>query len=77
MVEFEELILKLSSNLEPQVLANYLFDLATSFHKYYAHYKIINEDTELTDARIILIESIKIVLRNGLTILGISCPSRM
>ena len=77
MVEFEELILKLSSNLEPQVLANYLFDLATTFHKYYAHCKIINEDTELTDARIILIESIKIVLRNGLTILGISCPSRM
>ena len=77
MIEFEELILKLSTNLEPQILANYLFELAGSFHKYYAHHKIINEDAELTDARISLIECIKIVLRNGLTILGISCPSRM
>jgi arginyl-tRNA synthetase len=77
MVEFEELILKLGSNLEPQILANYLFDLATSFHKYYAHHKIISDNAELSVARIYLINCIRIVIRNGLTILGIGCPKKM
>jgi arginyl-tRNA synthetase len=77
MVEFEELILKLGSNLEPQILANYLFDLATSLHKYYAHHKIISDNAELSVARIYLINCIRIVIRNGLTILGIGCPKKM
>ena len=77
LVEFEELIVKLKEKLEPQILANYLFDLATLFHKYYAHHKIINENEELSNARITLIQAIQIVIRNGLDILGISHPERM
>jgi len=78
LIEFEDLILKLSENLEPQLLANYLFNLATKFHKYYSTCRIINDDNyELTKSRLYLIKAIKITLSNGLDILGISCPERM
>ena len=78
LIEFEELILKLSKNLEPQLLTNYLFDLASQFHKYYATCRIIdNENKQLTQSRIFLIKSVKTILSNGLNILGISCPKRM
>ena len=78
LIEFEELILKLSKNLEPQILTNYLFDLATKFHKYYATCRIVNEsEDELTQSRLYLINAIRITLSNGLNILGISSPERM
>ena len=78
LIEFEDLILKLSKNLEPQLLANYLFDLATKFHKYYPTCRIINDtDDELTKSRLYLITAIKTTLSNGLSILGISNPERM
>ena len=78
LIEFEDLILKLSANLEPQLLANYLFNLATKFHKYYSTCRIINDDNyELTKSRLYLIKAIKITLSNGLDILGISSPERM
>ena len=78
LIEFEELILKLSKNLEPQILTNYLFDLATKFHKYYATCRILNEsENELTQSRLYLINAIRITLSNGLNILGISNPERM
>ena len=78
LIEFEELILKLSKNLEPQILTNYLFDLATKFHKYYATCRILNEgENELTQSRLYLINAIRITLSNGLNIVGISSPERM
>jgi len=78
LIEFEDLILKLSENLEPQLLANYLFNLATKFHKYYSTCRVINDDNdELTKSRLYLIKAIKITLSNGLGILGISNPERM
>jgi len=77
LIEFEDLILKLSSNSEPQLLANYLFELAGNFHKYYATTRIINDDINLTKARIQLIKAVQIIIKNGLEILGISQPERM
>ena len=77
LIEFEELIIKLIDLNEPQILANYLFDLASLFHKYYAKNRIITDNLELSSARIILIKAIQIVLKNGLEILGISHPNRM
>ena len=78
LIEFEDLILKLSEDLEPQLLANYLFNLAAKFHKYYSTCRIINDDNdELTKSRLYLINAIKITLSNGLNILGISSPDRM
>ena len=75
--DFEELILKIKKSMEPQNLATYLHELSSMFHKYYAKHRIINNDLELSKARIILINSIAITIKNGLEILGISAPKRM
>ena len=77
LINFEELIKKLLDSNEPQMLANYLYELSALFHKYYAHNRIIQENMELTKARIVLIKAIQIVIKNGLKILGISSPDKM
>ena len=75
--EFPEIIERAHYSLEPQTVANYLHELATIFHRYYAQEKVITDDKELTAARLILVESTRIVFLNGLTLLGISAPERM
>jgi len=82
-----ELIKKLSSlkgvvrksalTWKPHLLTTYLYDLASSFHKYYTVHRVITEDKELTKARLMLIDCTKIVLLNTLRILGISAPESM
>ena len=63
--------------LEPQTIATYLYDTANNFHKFYSDCRVITDDKELTKSRIALIQAVKIVLSNGLAILGITAPERM
>ncbi len=63
--------------LEPQIIANYLQTLAAQFHKFYGTCKVITEDKGLTQSRLGLILSTKIILSTGLSILGISAPEKM
>jgi arginyl-tRNA synthetase len=63
--------------LEPQTIATYLYDTANNFHKFYSDCRVITHDEELTKSRIALIQAVKIVLSNGLAILGITAPERM
>ena len=77
MVRFPEVIDIAYENLEPQYIANYLQQLASFFHKFYSHCKVITNDADLTNTRIQLIKAVKIILSNGFNILGISSPERM
>ena len=77
MVRFPEIIDIAYENLEPQHIANYLQQLASYFHKFYSQCKVINDNKDLTYARIRLIKSVKIILNNGFNILGIHSPERM
>jgi arginyl-tRNA synthetase len=77
MIEFKD-IMELSKNsLEPMHLANYLYRLATAFHKFYSVHRVVTEDMELSKARLQLIDAVKIILANGLDILGVTAPERM
>ena len=62
---------------EPQVLLEYLRELATDFHSYYNHYRFLVDDEQLRNARLILITAVKHILFNGLTMLGASAPESM
>ena len=78
LLKFPELIEKSSDSLEPQNISNYLMELSSNFHSYYAKERVVDlENKKLTEARIYLINSIRIVIRNGLQILGISHPEKM
>ncbi|HZK12329.1 MAG TPA: arginine--tRNA ligase [Atribacterota bacterium] len=73
----KEVVRKSALTWKPHLLTTYLYDLASSFHKYYTVYRVIAEDTELTKARLILIDCTRVVLLNALKILGISTPESM
>jgi arginyl-tRNA synthetase len=73
----KEVVKKSALTWKPHLLTTYLYDLASSFHKYYTVYRVITEDKELTKARLILIDCTRIVLLNALKILGISAPESM
>ena len=73
----KEVVRKSALTWKPHLLTTYLYDLASSFHKYYTVHRVITEDTELTKARLILIDCTRIVLLNTLKILGISAPESM
>ena len=77
LYEFPEIMKKTLNTLEPQSIANHLHDIASEFHKFYAKCRVITDDIELTKSRIHLIKSVKIVLANGLNILGIQAPEKM
>ena len=74
---FKEVVKKSALTWKPHLLTTYLYDLASSFHKYYTVHRVITIDKELTKARLILIDCTRIVLLSALKILGISTPESM
>jgi arginyl-tRNA synthetase len=63
---------------EPHRITYYLQELAGVFHSYYYKHKIISDDdNQLTLARLSLCKGVKIVLEEGLEMLGVSAPERM
>ena len=62
---------------EPHRITFYLQELAGMFHAYYNRYRVIGDDVSVTRARLALCEAIRIVLKDGLGILGISAPEKM
>ncbi len=77
MFEFPEVLRQTADNLEPYRLVDYLRELAALFHKFYAQHRIVSEDENLMKARLLLTDCTRIVLRNGLNLLGVSAPSKM
>jgi len=75
--EFEEICIQCGQNLEPQLLTTYLQKLAATFHKFYTIHRVITKDKTLSRARLDLVRAVKIVMANGLNLLGIDAPERM
>jgi arginyl-tRNA synthetase len=63
--------------MEPHRITFYLMDLASSFHAYYNKHRVLTDDPLLTRARLYLVLAVKKVIRNGLTLLGVSAPEKM
>jgi arginyl-tRNA synthetase len=62
---------------EPHVLAYYLRDLASDFHSYYNNSEFLVEDNVLRCTRLLLVQAVKQVIVNGLSVLGVSAPDSM
>ena len=75
--EFPEIILLSASESSPHYIATFLKDLAADFHSYYNANKFLSDDKALQNARLALIGATKIVIKNGLQLLGISAPEKM
>ena len=77
LTRYPEIIELAASNRAPQHLVHYLRDLANDFHTYYNAHAFIVDDAALRDARLTLISAARIVIANGLSILGVSAPETM
>jgi len=62
---------------EPHRITYYLQELAGMFHSYYNKHRVISSDESLTNARLCLCKAVQIVLKEGLSLLGIGAPERM
>lgn len=72
---FEEVVTSLAENFSPNMLCNYLFDLAQKFNLFYQKHKII--ESEQKDFRLSLTSAVGQVIKNGLYLLGIESPEKM
>ncbi|KPC75797.1 arginine--tRNA ligase [Thermoactinomyces vulgaris] len=75
--EFAEEVAVSAQQLAPHRVVRYLYDLATLFHSYYNEHRVITDDAELSQARLALFAGVRQVLRNGLSLIGVSAPERM
>ncbi len=75
--DFPDVLSEAAQALEPHRITFYLMELAELFHSYYHDNKVLTEDAEVKKARLFLVEAIRLVISNGLTILGVSSPVRM
>ena len=75
---YPEVVETAAAQLEPQALAQYLRELANSFHTWYhAQPVLVADDAALRDARLALAVATRQVLANGLDLLGVSAPEVM
>ncbi|WP_429971024.1 arginine--tRNA ligase [Fructilactobacillus sp. Tb1] len=73
---FPDVVKRANAEFEPSVIAKYSLKLAKTFNKYYAHTKILTDDDEL-NARLALVQSVSIVLKESLRLLGVMAPNEM
>jgi len=74
---FTHVIESCGFRLEPHGLCSYLQELAKTFHSFYDKHRVIGEDADLSKARLFLVNCTRIVLANGLKLLGVSAPKKM
>lgn len=63
--------------LAPHRIARYLHELAGLLHSFYNSHRVIVDDQKTSAARLVLVNATRIVLQNGLQLIGVSAPERM
>lgn len=84
LYKFPGAIWESSETFEPYVISSYLLELSAAFNKVYQRKdkngridKIISDNMKLTEARMALVNAVRIVIREGLYLLGIEAPDEM
>ena len=77
LIDYPEIVAVSARDLSPHLVAFYLRELAAEFHSYYNSSRFLVPEIPIRLARLALISSIRQVLVNGLTLLGVSAPDKM
>jgi arginyl-tRNA synthetase len=76
--KFGDVFVDAAENLRPNLIADYVNLVADKFNSFYNALPVIKaKPRRLSDARLVLVESTRIVIRNALDLLGIEAPERM
>ncbi len=74
---FPEVVQIAAERRDIHKVPHYLLDLSKVFHSYYQKVRIVIDDEPLTLARLLLVKAVKQVIKNGLTLIGVTAPERM
>ncbi|MFW2403248.1 MAG: arginine--tRNA ligase [Gammaproteobacteria bacterium] len=77
LVRYPEIVELAALQRAPQFIVQYLRELAHEFHTYYNAHRFIVEDEGLRNARLLLINATRQVIKNGLALIGVSAPETM
>jgi arginyl-tRNA synthetase len=77
LLDWPKLVQGAAESLEPHRVANYLLETARLVHTWYHKHHVLGEPDHIMQARLVLAKSARIVIANGLGVLGISAPERM
>jgi arginyl-tRNA synthetase len=77
MVQFDDVLEDSVRELEPHRLVFYLLELAGEFHRYYNRFRVISDDHDLSQARLLLVQNVQKMIRRGLETLGVDAPMKM
>ncbi len=77
MSTFPTVIENAALELAPHKVIFYLIELAGQFHSYYNKHKVLTDNVPLSEARLCLIDALRIVVKNGLDIIGLTAPEKM
>ncbi len=78
LYEFPELIQEAAQNLSPALVANYIYQLAKEFNRFYHEYPILKAESGAAKTfRLQLCSLTNIVIKNGMALLGIPVPEKM
>lgn len=76
--EFPLAVAEAAQKRMPHRISNYIFDLASVFHSFYNAEKVLDlENKERTQARLALIKTVQITMKNALALIGVSAPEKM
>jgi arginyl-tRNA synthetase len=75
--KFPEVIAQAVEEFKPNLIANYLYELASRFNTFYAALPVLQAEPEVRRARIKLVSAVAVALKNGLKLLGIEAPEEM
>lgn len=76
--EFPQVIADAAEKRIPHRITNYIYELASVFHSFYNAEKVLNEDNpEQTKARLALVKTVQVTLKNALKLIGVSAPEKM
>jgi arginyl-tRNA synthetase len=75
--QFAEVVPAVLNDFRPNLLANYLYELANAFHAFYEACPVLKSDEPARSSRLALSELTARVLAKGLDLLGIKVPERM
>lgn len=77
LARFPEEVSDAASALEPHRITNYLLRLAQSYHRFYTEHRVLSDEAPRRSTYMTLCDAVRIVLKNGLGLLGVSAPERM
>jgi len=77
LARYPDVIAAGAQTMEPHRITFYLMNLAAAFHRYYNKHRVLVDEPLLRCGRLNLVLAVQKVIRNGLTLLGVSAPEKM